>query len=326
MTIIGLFLGENSSIRVVQSIGFHLELLFGIGVHEYGSLTDSQLEEFEGMLLIFGPLPRLILLEKVMQRSGDVSETRNPSAIKVYKPDELAHPSNRGGAFPITHIGNFLVFHFKSVATNVDTEELHLLPMELAFLWVAIKSGMFKTLEYRQDSFYVFRFGLVMHKNVVKVDFDPLVQERREHLVHISLKAGRSIGKPESHDLHSIQSERCHKRSLPFIAGLDLDLIIARLQIEFGEEFGSAKLIHHFVNTRQQITILNCDLVQFPIVDDQPSGSVLLPHEEHRCGNWTFQIGWFHYSSVYPVVEKFTTLGTLLLVHLVGATWFQKRL
>ena len=293
-------------------------------MHEDGSLTDLQLEKFEGMLLIFGPLPGLILLEKVMQRSGDVGKTWNPSAIKVYETDELAHSSNRGGAFPITHIGDFLVFHFKSIATNIDTEELHLLPMELAFLRVAIKSSMFEALKYGQDSFYVFGFGFVMHKNVVKVDFNPLVQEQRKHLVHVLLKAGRSVGKPKGHDFHSIRSERCHKRSFPFIAGSDSDLIIARLQIEFGEEFQSTKSIHHFVNMRQQITILNHDLIQFPIVNNRLSGSILFPHEEHQCSNWTFRISRFHYSSVYPIVEKFMTLGMLLLVHLVGVTWFWK--
>ena len=156
MAVISLFLGKNSSIHIVQSIGFHSELLFRISMHKDRSLTDLQLEKFEGMLLVFGPLPGLILLEKVMQRSGDVGKTWNPLAIKVYKTDELTHPSNRGGAFPITHISNFLVFHFKSVTTNIDAEELHLLLMELAFLWVAIKSGVFEALKYRQDS-YVFR-------------------------------------------------------------------------------------------------------------------------------------------------------------------------
>ena len=165
-----------------------------------------------------------------------------------------------------------------------------------------------------------------MHKDIIKVDFNTLVQEWHKHFVHVSLKAGRSVCKPKSHDLHSIQSERCHKHSFPFIAGLDLDLIISRLQIELGEEFQSLKLIHHFIDMRQWVTILNPDLVQILIVDNQLSGSVLFPHEEHQCGNWTFWIGWFHYPHIHPIVEEFMTLSTLLLVHLVRATWLQKQL
>ena len=108
------------------------------------------------MLLVFSPLPGLILLEEIVQRSGNVSKAQNPLAIKIYKTDEFAHPSNRGGMFPIMHIGNLLVFHFKSIAVNIDTKELHLFLMELAFLWVAMKSSVFKALKYGQDPFYMF--------------------------------------------------------------------------------------------------------------------------------------------------------------------------
>ena len=76
--------------------------------------------------------------------------------VKVYKTNELAHPSNRGGAFPITHVGNLFVLHLKSITANIDTEELHLFPMEFAFLQIAIKSGIFKALEHGQNPFYMF--------------------------------------------------------------------------------------------------------------------------------------------------------------------------
>ena len=195
------------------------------------------------MLLIFGPLPGLILLEEIVQRSGNVSEAWNPSVIKVYKTNELVHPLNRGGTFPITHISNLLVFHFESVTANVDTKELHLFPMELAFLQVAIESSIFEALKHRQDSFYMFQFSFVMHKDIVKVNLNTLVQEWCEHFVHVSLKTGRSVCKPKSHDLHSIQSERCHKRSFPFVAGSDSDLIISRFQIELSEVFRDRKSV-----------------------------------------------------------------------------------
>ena len=147
--IISLFLREDGSICIVPSIGFHLELSVGIGMHEYWSLTDSQLEKFKGVLLVFSPLPGLILLEKVMQRLGDVGETWNPSVIKVYKTDELVHPSNRGRAFPIMHVGDLFVLHLESVTANIDTEELHLFLMEFAFLRIAIESGVLEALEHR---------------------------------------------------------------------------------------------------------------------------------------------------------------------------------
>ena len=75
------------------------------------------------------------------------------------------------------------------------------------------------------------------------------------------------------------------------------------------------KPIHHFIDVRQWITVLNHNLIQFPIVNNQLSGSVLFPHEEHRCSNWTFQISQFHYSGIHSIIKEFLTFSTLFLVH-----------
>ena len=66
MLIICLFLGQDSSIGIIQCIGFHSELLIQISVHENRSLTNSPLQEFKGAMLIFSPLPGLVLLEEIM--------------------------------------------------------------------------------------------------------------------------------------------------------------------------------------------------------------------------------------------------------------------
>ena len=66
MSIIHLFLGQDGSIHIIQHIGFHLELSIQIGVCKNRSLTDLPFQEFKGTMLIFGPLPGLVLLEKVM--------------------------------------------------------------------------------------------------------------------------------------------------------------------------------------------------------------------------------------------------------------------
>ena len=66
MLIIHLFLGQDGSISVIQCIGFHSELSIQIGVHENRSLTNSPFQEFEGAMLVLGPLLGLVLLEEIM--------------------------------------------------------------------------------------------------------------------------------------------------------------------------------------------------------------------------------------------------------------------
>jgi len=63
MVTIGLLLGEDGAIGVVRGISFQVELSIGIHMDKDGGLRDAPLQEFEGYLLILGPLPCLVLLE-----------------------------------------------------------------------------------------------------------------------------------------------------------------------------------------------------------------------------------------------------------------------
>ena len=90
---ISLFLGEDGTIGVVRGIGLQAELSVGICVDKDGSLRNAPLQEFEGRLLVFGPLPGLILLEQVVEQSRDVGETRDPSPIEVHKSNKFLNTS-----------------------------------------------------------------------------------------------------------------------------------------------------------------------------------------------------------------------------------------
>ena len=64
--IICLLLGQDGSVSVIRCIGFHSELSIQVGVNENRSLTNSPFQEFEGAMLVFSPLPGLVLLEEIM--------------------------------------------------------------------------------------------------------------------------------------------------------------------------------------------------------------------------------------------------------------------
>ena len=57
-------------------------------------LRDVPLQDFEGGLLVFGPLPSLILLEEIVERSCDVRETADPPPIGVHETDKFPYPRN----------------------------------------------------------------------------------------------------------------------------------------------------------------------------------------------------------------------------------------
>jgi hypothetical protein len=64
--------------------------LFRIGVNEDRSLTDLPLENFEGSLLVFGPVPFVILLKPGVERFCHVGKPWDPAVVKIDETDELA--------------------------------------------------------------------------------------------------------------------------------------------------------------------------------------------------------------------------------------------
>jgi hypothetical protein len=96
----------------------------------------------------------------------------------------------------------------------------------------------------------MFGFSLVVVERIVQVVLQVLVEEWREHLVHISLETGRGIRKSKGHDSHVIGTEWRHKRRFPFVPWANPNLIITGFQIELHEDFRTTDSIHHFVNLR----------------------------------------------------------------------------
>jgi len=153
---VGLFLGEDSTIGIVRGIGLQAELSVGICMDKDGSLRNAPLQEFEGRLLVLGPLPGLILLEQVVERLCDVGEARDPSPIEVHKSNKFPNTSDQRRILPFCDYGGLLFVHFEAVATDIYSKELNFRLVELALLRVAEEVGFPKALKRLADSCDVF--------------------------------------------------------------------------------------------------------------------------------------------------------------------------
>ena len=68
-----------------------------------------------------------------------------------------------------------------------------------------------------------------------------------------------------------------------FIARADSDLVIARVEIKFGEVFGFAKAIVEVIDAGNREVVLDSDIIEATIVDTHAHGSVFLFHEKDGC-------------------------------------------
>jgi hypothetical protein len=145
-------------------------------MNEDRSLTDSPFEDLEGGLLIFCPLPFVVLLEQGMERFHYVRKPRNPVAIEINETDELMDTSHHRRPLPLHNICNLLIIHLKAFLTNIDPKEFYLFPMEFTLLCVAEELHVLQALESIADTLNMFGFGFVVVEHIVQVVFQVFIE------------------------------------------------------------------------------------------------------------------------------------------------------
>jgi hypothetical protein len=149
--------------------------------------------------------------------------------IEVYKSDEFPDPLDRGQSLPVSDCGGLLIVHFKPITADVHTQELNFRLMELALLWVAEQFGLLETLESVPDTWYMHGMAQVVVESIIQIVLKVLVQEWGEDPVHVPLQAWWHVCEAKSHYMELEGAKRSHECGLPFILGLDADLIVTKL-------------------------------------------------------------------------------------------------
>ena len=71
-----------------------------------------------------------------------------------------------------------------------------------------------------------------------------------------------------------IMAISCRKRCLERRFGTERNLPVSRFQIQRGEEFRSVEMQERLVNEWERVYVLDCDLIQCPVVNADTGGSI----------------------------------------------------
>jgi hypothetical protein len=119
------------------------------------------------------------------------------------------------------------------------TQEWHFLDPELALAKLGVKLILSQTLKYNLEMFIMFFHTLQMHKNVMNENHDKHVQLRYEDRVHEVHEVCRRIRQTKRYYKVLIETISCGECHLGYIFGMNLDLVIAEVEINLGEHLGS---------------------------------------------------------------------------------------
>ena len=109
-----------------------------------------------------------------------------------------------------------------------------------------------KCVEDNAEVLQVFGPGGAIYESVVKEHKHEPTQKGAEHIVHQSLKSHRCVGKAERHDQELKMAMVSAERRLGDVIGVHPHLVVARAQIELGEEASPVKLVEKLIDDRNQ--------------------------------------------------------------------------
>jgi hypothetical protein len=124
-----------------------------------------------------------------------------------------------------------------------------------------------KSLQNNSEMLRMLLFTLEVDQDVVNEDHDKLVQLQHEYRVHQVHEMCRSIGESKRHNQVLVQPVPGGESSLRNIFRTDLDLMITRMEIDFGKDFSTGKLIKENVDAGQWIFVLDRDGIQRSVVN-----------------------------------------------------------
>lgn len=81
--------------------------------------------------------------------------------------------------------------------------------------------------------------GAAVYQNIIKEDKDKLPQVGLENMVHEILEGRGSIGEAKWHYQVLKMAKMGFKSCFRYVRRVNPDLVIARFEVNFGEEFGS---------------------------------------------------------------------------------------
>ncbi|CAA0840525.1 Unknown protein, partial [Striga hermonthica] len=168
---------------------------------------------------------------------------------------------------PLAHCLDLAGIHLNASRCHNVAKECHTIQPKLALRELSIQLLAAKSLQHNPQMLLVLVDAPRINQYVVDEHDNKLVQERMKNPIHKVHKHGRGIAESEWHDYELIVAITGTKSSLRNIRLPDLQLMIARTQVDIRKDAGSSQLVEEILNARKGILVLDCKSIQFPIVN-----------------------------------------------------------
>jgi hypothetical protein len=117
---------------------------------------------------------------------------------------------------------------------------------------------------------------------IIDEDHYEFVELHHKHGVHEIHEVGWEICETKRHYQELVETITSGESSFRNVTRSDFDLVITRMKIDFGENFGSSQLIKKNIDLGKRIFVFDGYCIERSVVNTQPQDTIFLIDKE--CG------------------------------------------
>src|SRR5260370_17670419 len=169
--------------------------------------------------------------------------------------------------WPVCDSLDFNRVHHYMVFGDDESEVVHLLTFEFAFLWLEEQLVGMEGLEYLlSDPPMVCKGGGVDEDVIHVANGFIAVNKGAEDVIHHCLEGGWQVAQSKEHDKRLEESLVHGEGCLPLIPFLQSDIVEAPTEVQGGEPFHITQPGEHVRDQWKWVGVLHHDLIQLPVV------------------------------------------------------------
>jgi hypothetical protein len=147
-----------------------------------------------------------------------------------------------------------------------------------------------QTLKDSSEMFGMLLFVFGIDEDIIDEDHYEFVEFRHKHGVHGVHEVGSGICETKRHHQELVKTITSGESSFRNVTRSNFDLMITRMEIDIGENFGSSQLIKKNVDSGKRIFVLDGHYIERSVINTQPQATILLFDKE--SGKTTRRRAW----------------------------------
>jgi hypothetical protein len=117
-------------------------------------------------------------------------------------------------------------------------------------------------------------------EDIINKDHYEFVELRHKHGIHEVHEVGRGICETEGHYQELVETITSGESSFRNVTRSNFDLVVTRMKVDLGENFGSSQLIKKNMDSGKRIFVLDGYNIERSVVNAQPQATIFLSDKE----------------------------------------------